>query len=282
MLIHIVAKSRSEWSTSLTIGNDEPSIDEPKQMELESPLDISSPEDFSFDFDGFKTEVKEAMKIDSDKQFDTNHKDSGTQNSCRLPLDKSSKDISVNNIIISKPPKNHTQATQKQIQAEIECTICPRTFTKMQLMKRHSKTHTKEPQKIICGYKGCEFPSKGKNDVKLHWQKVHAPKECDICEKSFKSTLEFMYFHKESIHKKYLCDLCKEFFDSKEILYSHRESIHSVKVKRQYMCHLCSYNNYKMKEVQTHLSKQHHIGTNQIFYRDGNNRGVERIPSVKI
>ena len=77
--------------------------------------------------------------------------------------------------------------------------------------------------------------------------------------------------------KAFQCDQCAESFNSLQILNSHKMSNHLEKPKRKYMCNLCLYNNYNIKEVQSHMGAKHCVASNQIMYREGNKHGVENV-----
>ena len=86
-LAHSDFKPVIENSTSKIIDNDEPSIEESKNMEVGSSVDSPSPNDFSFDSDSSKTDIKEEMKIESDEKLDADYENSKTQENNRLISD---------------------------------------------------------------------------------------------------------------------------------------------------------------------------------------------------
>ena len=72
-LTHTDIKPVMENPTSIIHDATKPSIEERKSTELGSSADSPSPNDFSFDSDSSKTDIKEEMKIESEEQLDTNN-----------------------------------------------------------------------------------------------------------------------------------------------------------------------------------------------------------------
>ena len=216
-----------------------------KELEVNNKFTCANPNDFAFDSDKIKNEIKEEIEITDEEQFETEHNNPDIQYFRRLnekvvqsdimksfdklePMidtrEESPVEITQNSDKVkcalcdqtfnnSLELKTHGKVHESSSRNGVMCTFCPKQFSKLQDLRRHLPSHVKEPQKFICLVRGCKFSSPNNNEVKLHWLKTHKDQSGD---------------HNPKL-KELQCDICQKIFNYKELLVNHKALKHAEK-----------------------------------------------------
>ena len=126
--------------------------------------------------------------------------------------------------------KNHTRKDR------CKCEYCDKTFMKNAKLKRHMSVHTGEK-----------------------------PYKCSQCDKRFttNSYLKYHYNYNHGLDGTFVCDKCRKFFVSADLLLEHACAARSVVEKREFKCGECGKMCHYKWKLQEHLET--HGGTRTTF-----------------
>ena len=137
-----------------------------------------------------------------------------------------------------------------------KCTICSKTFTRLDFVKRHVRSHLGYPhecQECHRSYK--EIEELNAHHVKIHMKqkKIH---ECTVCGKVLKNA--FNLKEHSRVHtgdKPFLCDACPMRFARSVDLRNH-QFVHNDDLR--YFCHICGKRFRRPEGRRIHL--RNHLG----------------------
>ncbi|XP_029913128.1 zinc finger protein 184-like [Myripristis murdjan] len=142
---------------------------------------------------------------------------------------------------------------EKHLQSAIKkkhcCDVCGKTFTKMCLLREHTKIHTGLRQ-FTCQECGKAFIRKRDLTVHARTHSGEKPYSCDVCGKAFSQRPNLVtHIRKHTGEKPYHCDLCGKNFRTSGHLTIHLK-FHSG--ERPYCCDICGKNFRQSGEVKRH------------------------------
>ena len=106
------------------------------------------------------------------------------------------------------------------LQRDFECELCNNKFTKVEILKRHIKTHLKDKE-FKCQYCNKTFDRRDVLNDHVRNHTGEKPFECQTCKKKFTRgfvLLRHMRTHGEGLYK---CDFCLKTFDRKDTFRDH-------------------------------------------------------------
>ncbi|XP_062526936.1 zinc finger protein 836 isoform X2 [Bombyx mori] len=278
MEIHLSASKRQQHSIS-----------------ARSPMKVSLREDFLL----FRNATRENTKqVDDTSSSDTENEmvDPKMAVKCNIceksyPTEKKLlKHQDKKHMIVYERPKKRVSFSDHVIVHEVKeyhkCRKCPKIFKEYKSLKAHSKLHHKKRKCYICNYCNKKF-------VDRVFFKVHIKLHCDVCGLLFSSKLKYLqHRHKACrIQKKhqcricnesyfrymdlkdhslehlrlcYVCDVCKEQFDTKCAIAHHLKFLHSgrrprtlykilnIGTERLYLCRFCDESSVDKRLIEKH------------------------------
>ena len=188
--------------------------------------------------------------------------------------------------------KHIERLTKEEVDLMFSCSECDKKFDKQSHLNKHLAKKHPTCEKLT---KSCTICHKGFSNqigLSVHMRHVHqalSPKECNLCEKTFKSCKElsrhklrdhqlrvhichlcgknFAYGHALKSHldahagvKKHFCEICGEGFVRMTSLCGHRVSAHSKKDDIVYKCELCESRFDTKALLNKHLFEYHFTG----------------------
>lgn len=188
--------------------------------------------------------------------------------------------------------KHNERLTKEEVDLMFSCSECDKKFDKQSHLNKHLAKKHPNCEKLT---KSCTICHKGFSNqigLSVHMRHVHkalSPKECNLCEKTFKSCKElsrhklrdhqlrvhichlcgknFAYGHALKSHldahagvKKHFCEICGEGFVRMTSLCGHRVSAHSKKDDVIYKCELCKSSFDTKALLNKHLFEYHFTG----------------------
>ena len=125
------------------------------------------------------------------------------------------------------------------------CVICNKSFKTRDYLKRHTKTHKKEP--MACDQ--CKFTSVSSRDFALHRETHQEIKSCQHCDFTTKKAKE-LAIHRRIHIEPYVCPLCD--FTSKNIKeFSNHKKTHP----EPHQCPHCQYQTQRIDCIKKHLQR---------------------------
>ena len=293
-LTHTDIKPVIENSTSKVIDDDQPLIDEPKLTELGSSVDSPNPNDFSFDSDNSKTDIKDKMKIESDEKLDANYKNSKTQKNIRPNLDmveqekiKDPEDklfeethLKVDDEQLEpqndermedngiEPQKSETNSgddkavgpdSNDKIKSKVrrcfKCKVCNTSYRRL----FHLKTHNMTKHGLYTCYmkKICAITFEMLGDLKDHWMNSHKLPSSEMAD------------HEKLYNKnKSKCEICQKTFISKKRHLEHSKTHNNLnqnssenraksKEEVTFKCKICNSSFVTHTQLKNHNSMKH-------------------------
>ena len=132
----------------------------------------------------------------------------------------------------------------------LKCQYCDFETNSNRNLKRHENNHTK-PNQFACDECGKTYSDKG--DLKKHKTSHAGPVQCDLCDKTVKSTFRLSR-HISSMHGddaesgKFICEVCSSTLRTKEYLKRHMKNVHCG---YSFMCSICD----KKFKTKYHLTQ---------------------------
>jgi len=124
---------------------------------------------------------------------------------------------------------------QPEPQKDFECELCHKRFTKVEILKRHIKTHLKDKE-FKCGYCNKAFDRRDVLNDHIRNHTGEKPFECNICKKKFTRgfvLLRHMRTHGEGLYK---CEYCLKGFDRKDTF---RDHMRNHTGEKPFKCKFC-------------------------------------------
>lgn len=118
---------------------------------------------------------------------------------------------------------------------DFECELCNKKFTKVEILKRHIKTHLKDKE-FKCSYCSKTFDRRDVLNDHIRNHTGEKPFECNICKKKFTRgfvLLRHMRTHGEGLYK---CDFCHKGFDRKD---TYRDHMRNHTGEKPFKCKFC-------------------------------------------
>lgn len=240
--------------------------------------------------------VSESRSVDlHDGHLPSNNRETGSSNSgkkkrveCGICREK----FIETHLYVHMKAKHIEKLTKEEVDLMFSCSECDKKFDKQSHLNKHLAKKHPNCEKLT---KSCTICHKGFSNqigLSVHMRHVHkalSPKECNLCEKTFKSCKElsrhklrdhhlrvhichlcgknFAYGHALKSHldahagvKKHFCEVCGEGFVRMTSLCGHRVSAHSKKDDVVYKCELCE-SSYDTKALlNKHLFEYHFTG----------------------
>ncbi|KAG5669534.1 hypothetical protein PVAND_017421 [Polypedilum vanderplanki] len=191
-------------------------------------------------------EIKFECDFDG-KIFDSKAKIYGHMKTCHQTLEECN--------LCGKEIRNlnqHMRRVHAKENEKIKCQICHKTLKNQFCMRKHLKTHNKQHQCQLCGYK-FSF----NNQLKEH-QKVHKNQfafRCEKCQKNFNSSSilkRHLKTHDKNRIKKYKCSQCEYSTHRKNLLKNHLKS-HNKHREKNLKCPKCDYKTDRKAHLKRHL-----------------------------
>jgi len=116
-----------------------------------------------------------------------------------------------------------------------ECELCKKQFTKIEILKRHIKTHMKEKE-FKCSYCPKTFDRRDVLNDHVRNHTGEKPFQCTTCNKKFTRgfvLLRHMRTHAEGVYK---CDFCFKSFDRKD---TYRDHMRNHTGEKPFKCRFC-------------------------------------------
>merc|ERR1712183_823951 len=116
-----------------------------------------------------------------------------------------------------------------------ECELCKKQFTKIEILKRHIKTHMKEKE-FKCTYCTKTFDRRDVLNDHVRNHTGEKPFQCTTCNKKFTRgfvLLRHMRTHAEGVYK---CDFCFKSFDRKD---TYRDHMRNHTGEKPFKCRFC-------------------------------------------
>jgi len=116
-----------------------------------------------------------------------------------------------------------------------ECELCKKQFTKIEILKRHIKTHMKEKE-FKCSYCTKTFDRRDVLNDHVRNHTGEKPFQCTTCNKKFTRgfvLLRHMRTHAEGVYK---CDFCFKSFDRKD---TYRDHMRNHTGEKPFKCRFC-------------------------------------------
>jgi len=138
------------------------------------------------------------------------------------------------------------------LQRDFECELCNKKFTKVEILKRHIKTHLKEKE-FKCQYCNKTFDRRDVLNDHVRNHTGEKPFECQTCKKKFTRgfvLLRHMRTHGEGLYK---CDFCMKTFDRKDTF---RDHMRNHTGEKPYKCKYCG-KSFSRSFVLTKHEKSH-------------------------
>lgn len=116
-----------------------------------------------------------------------------------------------------------------------ECELCKKQFTKIEILKRHIKTHMKEKE-FKCSYCTKTFDRRDVLNDHVRNHTGEKPFECPTCKKKF--TRGFVLLRHQRTHNEgvYKCDFCMKSFDRKDTF---RDHLRNHTGEKPFKCRFC-------------------------------------------
>jgi len=116
-----------------------------------------------------------------------------------------------------------------------ECELCKKQFTKIEILKRHIKTHMKEKE-FKCSYCTKTFDRRDVLNDHVRNHTGEKPFECPTCKKKF--TRGFVLLRHQRTHNAgvYKCDFCMKSFDRKDTF---RDHLRNHTGEKPFKCRFC-------------------------------------------
>jgi len=143
---------------------------------------------------------------------------------------------------------------QPEPQKDFECELCHKRFTKVEILKRHIKTHLKDKE-FKCGYCNKAFDRRDVLNDHIRNHTGEKPFECNICKKKFTRgfvLLRHMRTHGEGLYK---CEYCLKGFDRKDTF---RDHMRNHTGEKPFKCKFCG-KSFSRSFVLTKHEKSHII-----------------------
>jgi len=124
---------------------------------------------------------------------------------------------------------------QPELAKNFECELCNKKFTKIEILKRHIKTHLKDKE-FKCTYCAKTFDRRDVLNDHIRNHTGEKPFECTICKKKFTRgfvLLRHMRTHGEGLYK---CDFCMKGFDRKD---TYRDHMRNHTGEKPFKCKFC-------------------------------------------
>jgi len=135
-----------------------------------------------------------------------------------------------------------------------ECELCKKQFTKIEILKRHIKTHMKEKE-FKCSYCTKTFDRRDVLNDHVRNHTGEKPFQCTTCNKKFTRgfvLLRHMRTHNEGVYK---CDFCFKSFDRKD---TYRDHMRNHTGEKPFKCRFCG-KSFSRSFVLTKHEKSHVI-----------------------
>ena len=174
-----------------------------------------------------------------------------------------------------------------------KCDLCEATLSSKNMLKRHKQT-VHEPIKKWYHCDQCNFKTKTSSHLNEHkyTHSTETPFKCEICFKSFKSTIHvkahFKYMHETTqklnkcelcgysaktdnnlkkhvrgVHmglKPFKCNDCEKSYQCSAHLQRHRKLSHIPKEEQAlYQCSNCNYNSVDKEYLKKHVARNHRL-----------------------
>jgi len=157
-----------------------------------------------------------------------------------------------------------------------ECELCKKQFTKIEILKRHIKTHMKEKE-FKCSYCPKTFDRRDVLNDHVRNHTGEKPFQCTTCNKKFTRgfvLLRHMRTHAEGVYK---CDFCFKSFDRKD---TYRDHMRNHTGEKPFKCRFCG-KAFSRSFVLTKHEKSHvireELGENSLDIVDSDTVLVEEI-----
>jgi len=160
---------------------------------------------------------------------------------------------------------------------DFECELCNKKFTKVEILKRHIKTHLKDKE-FKCSYCSKTFDRRDVLNDHIRNHTGEKPFECNICKKKFTRgfvLLRHMRTHGEGLYK---CDFCHKGFDRKD---TYRDHMRNHTGEKPFKCKFCG-KAFSRSFVLTKHEKSHIIREEMGNITDEQSIGIEFVDSDNI
>jgi len=158
-----------------------------------------------------------------------------------------------------------------------ECELCKKQFTKIEILKRHIKTHMKEKE-FKCTYCTKTFDRRDVLNDHVRNHTGEKPFQCTTCNKKFTRgfvLLRHMRTHGEGVYK---CDFCFKTFDRKD---TYRDHMRNHTGEKPFKCRFCgkafSRSFVLTKHEKSHVIREELSGDSTLDIVDSDSVLVEEI-----
>ena len=110
----------------------------------------------------------------------------------------------------------------------------------------------------------CQICQKWSKNLAYHTCKPNSGKEghykCPLCEKTFRHQSKLLHHQTKTYHEKRQCNLCDEFYITKEQLVAHRKQYHPETIegdKKCYICTICQKEVTSLDGLKLHKKRVH-------------------------
>ena len=137
--------------------------------------------------------------------------------------------------------ENTNKATNAN--SDYKCTVCGKSFTKLQRLHRHLKIHTRigpcSTERFPCSKCDKDFSTKG--NLKRHNESHMGLKfQCEICDRVFSDSYCMKKHQKVHSNKTFKCDLCEKHLSSLEYLREHQKTHLGMLREKKFSCEKCN------------------------------------------
>lgn len=204
----------------------------------------------SLDLDPRKLELGKD-DLSGDSESDTERMLFNSNNTVAKFIEVNSKDVAE---VIFETEELQEDSSDQNLARPFECEICHKMFTRVEILRRHMKTHMLEKD-YKCTYCGKAFDRRDVLNDHMRNHTGEKPFHCTICNKKF--TRGFVLLRHMRIHAEgdFKCKFCLKTFDRKD---TYRDHVRNHTGEKPFKCRYCN-KSFSRSFVLTKHEKGHEI-----------------------